>query len=215
MNNPRNKEGLPWHVVERAITVEREWLVRSFDFGQEQRKENIAEPTTTPLSKNEMLRQISISILRGKIRARELMSKNINGLWIEDDHDWKLGYTEERHGGEWHRAMMNLIKRHFVENNFEVINEPNLNWGRADLGVYRHGLKNLYIEIGSTSLFKVWLNSHTMPNTIFLFVPSTNYTIEFETEIMDNNLTQTTTRYVHASDRYAEKTHRKFHPLKK
>jgi len=25
----------------------------------------------------------------------------------------------------------------------------------------------------------------------------------------------TTTRYVHASDRYAEKTHQKFHPLKK
>ena len=25
---------------------------------------------------------------------------------------------------------------------------------------------------------------------------------------------QTTTRYVHASDRYAEKTHRRFHPLK-
>lgn len=180
MNNS-HKEGLPWHIVEQAITIEKEWLVKSFDFGQEQRKENIEEPTAIPLSKDEMLRQISISILRGKIRARELMSKNINGLWTDGDSDWKLGYTEERHGGEWHRAMMNLIKRHFVENDFEVINEPNLNWGRADLGVYKQGHKNVYVEVGSTSLFKVWLNSRTMSNVIFLFVPSTNHTIEFET----------------------------------
>ena len=184
MNNPIKKEGLPWHVVEQAIAVEKEWLVRNFDFGQEQRKEHVAEPTATPLSKDEMLRQISISILRGKIRARELISKNVNGLWTEYDHDWQLEHTKERHGGEWHRAMMNLIKRHFVESNFEVVNEPNLGWGRADLGVYKQGCKNLYIEVGSTSLFKVWFNSHTMSNAILLFVPSINYAIEFETSII-------------------------------
>lgn len=181
MNNIDKKEGLPWHIVERAIAIEKAWLVKSFDFGQEQRKENVAEPTATPLSKDEMLRQISISILRGDIYTRELISENTNGLWTECDPDWELGHTEERHGGEWHRAMMNLIKRHFVENNFEVINKPNLGWGRADLGVYKQGYKHFYIEVGSTSLFKVWFNSRNMPNAIFLFVPSTNCVIEFET----------------------------------
>ena len=181
MTKQYKEEGLPWHIVERAIAIEKEWIVRSFDFGQEQRKEKVEEPTVAPLAKDEMLRQISISMLRGKIHARELASEDINGLWMEDAHDWELGHTEERHGGEWHRAMMNLIKRHFVENDFEVINEPNLNWGRADLGVYKQGYKNLYVEVGSTSLFKVWFNSHTMPNAIFLFVPSTKCAIEFET----------------------------------
>ncbi|MEK7098945.1 MAG: hypothetical protein AAB916_00315 [Patescibacteria group bacterium] len=181
MNNLQHKEGLPWHIVEKAIAVEKAWLMKSFDFGQEQRKEYSKEPTAIPLSKDAMLRHISVSILRGQIRARELMSKNINGLWTEGNFDWKLGSNEERHGGEWHRAMMNLLKQHFVENNFEVANEPNLNWGRADLGVYKPGYKNLYVEVGSTSLFKVWFNSDTMPNSIFLFVPSTNYAIEFET----------------------------------
>jgi len=181
MTNLNKEEGLPWDVVERAIAVEKGWIVRSFDFGQEQRKENTDELTAIPLSKDEMLRQLSISILRGQIRARELVSEKINGLWADNDPGWKLGHTEERHGGEWHRAMMSLLKRHFMEDSFEVINEPNLNWGRADIGVYKDGYKNLYVEIGSTSLFKVWFNSRTMPNAIFLFVPSTNYAIEFET----------------------------------
>ena len=33
--------------------------------------------------------------------------------------------------------------------------------------------------------------------------------------VLGHESLDTTTRYVHASDRYAEKTHRDFHPLKK
>lgn len=77
--------------------------------------------------------------------------------------------------------MMNLVRKHFKQDNCEVISEPFLNYGRADLGVYKHGLPNLYVEIGTTSLFKVWWNLHSMPNVVFLFVPSVYGAIEFQT----------------------------------
>jgi len=92
-----------------------------------------------------------------------------------------LGITEERHGGEWHMAMINLIKNYFKQIDFEVINEPPLNYGKADLGVYKKGHSPLYVEIGSTSLFKVWYNLHSMPGVIFLFVPSIYGAVEFKT----------------------------------
>lgn len=149
-----------------------------------------------------MLRQIGISIVNGKISACEIKSSKVNGLWTENVAGWELDVNEEHHGGEWHRAMMSLVKKHFVERQFKVVNEPALNWGRADLCAYKEGYQDLYVEIGTTSLFKTWFNSQTMRNVIFLFVPSVYSAIEFKIN-------------VHASDRYAEKTHRSFHPLKK
>ena len=176
-----NQKILPWHVVEQAIFEEKKWLIRAFDFGQEGRKDKIiAEPTVTPLPPNEMLRQLSIAIVSGKVRVRELNTEKINGLWTDDSTNWELGHNE-RHGGDWHKAMMGLIKNHFSEGGFELTTEPYLNWGRADIGVYKQGYKNLFVEVGSTSVFKVWLNSHTMPDSIFLFVPSVYYAIEFRT----------------------------------
>ena len=172
---------LPWHIVEKAIATEKEWLLRVFDFGQQRKTIQEEHDVTAPLSPDQMLRQISISILRGNIRVRELISEKINGLWMENSAGWELDHTEERHGGEWHRAMMSIIKKHFVENGFEVTNEPHLTQGRADLGVYKKGHANIYVEVGSTSLFKTWINLHTMPNSIFLFVPSENYALEFST----------------------------------
>jgi len=76
---------------------------------------------------------------------------------------------------------MNVVRKHFEKNGFEVISESFLNFGRADLGVYKEGVPNLYIEIGTTSLFKTWLNLHSMPNSVFLFVPTVYRAIEFKT----------------------------------
>ena len=172
-----NQNELPWHVVEAAILKEKKWLLRVLDFGL--RLENFS---TSPLSADEILRQISISILRGDIHAQELNSMQVNGLWMDGGKNWEREHAGERHGGEWHRAMMAVVKNHFIENGFEVINEPYLNQGRADLGVYKSGYTNLYVEVGTTSLFKIWINLHTMPNSIFLFVPSEYCAIEFQTK---------------------------------
>ena len=78
---------------------------------------------------------------------------------------------------------MTIIKSHFIENGFEVVNEPYLNQGRSDLGVYKENYPNLFVEVGTTSLYKSWINLHTMPQSIFLFVPSEYYALEFQNSV--------------------------------
>lgn len=62
---------------------------------------------------------------------------------------------------------------------YEVEREPNIHWGRADLGVYKKGTQNLYIEVGTTSLFKLLVNLTAMRNITYLIVPSDDKLIEF------------------------------------
>ena len=175
------KNGLPWHIVENAIKNERKWLIIALNFGIREDKEEDFIRSLPGLSKEEILRQISISLVGGKIKAVEFKTHEINQLWTENIKDWELEAKEERHGGEWHRAMMNLVRKHFEENGFEVINEPYLHLGRADLGVYKTNTPHLYVEIGTTSLFKTWYNLNSMPDSIFLFVPDVYTAIEFQT----------------------------------
>ena len=171
-------QGLPWHIVESAILREKKWLKSVLDFGPFQKEDFIHLP-----SSDEMLRQVSASIISGKISARELKSVRPNGLWADESSEWEHdGSTGERHGGEWHRMVVALIKKYFLEIGFEVVNEPFLSQGRADLGVYKVGYPNLYVEAGTTSLFKVWLNTHVMPHSIFLFIPNETTAIELTTK---------------------------------
>lgn len=173
------EKALPWHIVEAAIFKEKKWILDVFDFSEFNRTDQTAN-LNLPISLDEMVRQISISILRGKISVKEFKSSVVNGLWT-DNSNWQFEEHEERHGGEWHRVMMGIVKAYFIEEGFEVVNEPDLNQGRADLGVYKEGYQNLFVEIGTTSLFKTWINLHGMPNTTFLYVPSVNYALEFKT----------------------------------
>lgn len=165
----------PWHIVEKAVQNEQSWLMQTLDFDTREREFPIR------VSRDTLMRQISIAIVSGKIRAREYKTSKMNSLWTTNFKNWELGASEERHGGEWHRAMINLVRKNFEQMNYEVISEPNLNYGRADLGVYKKDAPNLFVEIGTTSLFKTWFNLHTLPNTIFLFVPSVYVAVELQT----------------------------------
>jgi len=51
--------------------------------------------------------------------------------------------------------------------------------GRADLGVYQKESPNLYIEIGTTSFYKLWLNLATKGKFVYLIVPDDDKIIEF------------------------------------
>lgn len=62
---------------------------------------------------------------------------------------------------------------------YDVVREPNIDHGLADLGVYKSGVPNLYIEVGTTSLFKLWLNLSTMSNCVYLIVSSDDKLVEF------------------------------------
>lgn len=172
---------LPWHEVEKAILKEERWLSEVFDFGPYSSHKD-STPIPPNLSNDKMLRQLAILIVNGAIKAREITNLKCNGLWTDNANDIEnLPDSSERHGGHWHQVMMEIVKLHFTEQGFQVINEPSLTMGRADLGVYKDGYQNLYVEIGTTSLFKTWVNMQTMPNAIFLFVPTTTYVIEFVT----------------------------------
>lgn len=174
-----NKDGLPWHVVEKAVVKEQVWLKKVMDFGL-RFKEQDDVARELGIENYQMLRWISISIVSGKISAREILTTKANGLW---SNQGELKETHsERHGGDWHRSMMSVIKKHFKDDGFEVINEPYLNFGRADLGVYKPDYPNLYVEVGTTSLFKLWRNLSSMPHSIFLFVPTEFGAIEFITK---------------------------------
>ncbi len=171
---------LPWHEVEKAILKEEEWIRTVFDFGPYTHKDSTPIPPN--LSPDKMFRQIAIAIVTGEILATEIYNEQNNALWSDKSQEIELeNETNERHGGYWHQTMMSILKRHFIDSGFEVINEPTLSLGRADLGVYKEGYPNLYVEIGTTSLFKTWFNTKTMLESIFLFVPTTTYAIELKT----------------------------------
>ena len=95
------KNGLPWHIVENAIKNERKWLIIALNFGIREDKEEDFIRSLPGLSKEEILRQISISVVSGKIKAVEFKTHEINQLWTENIKDWELEAKEERHGGEW------------------------------------------------------------------------------------------------------------------
>jgi len=67
---------------------------------------------------------------------------------------------------------MDTIYEYFKILGDKVVLEPTLNYGRADLGVISNSNnKNIYIEVDTVSLFKLWYNLSTMKNTTFLVVP--------------------------------------------
>jgi hypothetical protein len=99
-------------------------------------------------------------------------------LW--DDLTQKHGIKKSaRHGGVWHRKMMDVITEYFTNQGFEVIPEPFLSQGRADLGIYKDGHMDLFIEIGDTSPRKLWWNLQMLTNCRILLVPDENRAIEF------------------------------------
>ena len=59
--------------------------------------------------------------------------------------------------------------------------EPDVYGGRADLGVFKKGKPNLYIEVGTTSLYKLWLNlaRKSLQKFTYLIVPDDDKLIEF------------------------------------
>jgi len=75
---------------------------------------------------------------------------------------------------------MEKIENHFLALGYEVTREPNLSHGRADLGVFKDGQPNLYVEVGTvTSFYKILLNLKAMRNFVYLLVTADNQLIEF------------------------------------
>ena len=74
---------------------------------------------------------------------------------------------------------MDVITEYFENQGFEVIPEPFLNTGRADLGIYKNGHMDLFVEVGTTSAYKLWWNLQMLVNSKILLVPDEKRAIEF------------------------------------
>ena len=171
MNTKRRKTGLPWHVVEESVNQESEWLRKVIP---QNTGEKIPGCDDCPYT----FRKIALLIITGKIKAKEFVSRQGHDLW--DDLTRKHGIKKPaRHGGEWHRKMMGALTEYFENQGFEVVPEPFLNKGRADLGVYKGGHKDLFIEIGTISVYKLWWNLQMLTNSKILLVPDENHAVEF------------------------------------
>ena len=120
-------------------------------------------------------------IVQGKVKATEFRAKGANVLWGAVNDSGSSKSIKHKYGQEWHRSMMDVIDRYFGIQGYEVVTEPHLNTGRADLGVFLDGKKDLYVEVGTTSVDKLTVNLASMPNCVFLLVPESNRIIEFVT----------------------------------
>ena len=163
--------GLPWHVVEEAINREIEWLERVIE-------QTVIGKVPGCDDCRYTYRKIALLIVTGRITAKELVARDGHDLW--DDLTEKRGIKKSaRHGGVWHRKMMDVLTEYFANQGFEVIPEPVLSQGRADLGIYKNGHTPLFIEIGDTSAYKLWWNLQMLTDCKILLVPDEKRAVEF------------------------------------
>lgn len=163
MTIPKSKS-LPWDLVEKAINKEIKWLqetIENFPFNREEKFCNEC-----------IFRKIAILILSGKIKAKDI--KSSVSLWGKDN-SFVIGKS---HGKEWHSGMMKLVASYFKSLGYDVVIEPDLSMGRADLGVYKNGQRNLFIEVGTVSLAKLLHNFITMEDSDFLLVLDSKHAVE-------------------------------------
>jgi len=168
---PSNPKFPAWHEVEKQIQKEINWLRESIEtFSTEEKY--------SPINCREcLMRRIAVLIVSGVLRTTEInKSSELKSFWIENN---QINSKKIYHGSDWHREMMEKIENHFVSQGFNVVREPNLHRGRSDLGVFKQGEKDLYIEVGTTSLFKLYINLKEMRHFIYLIVPRDNNLIEF------------------------------------
>lgn len=160
--------GLPWQVVEKAIDKEIIWLKKIIQENPYPEKNQFAG-----LCKNCIYRRMAVLIVSGKVKTKEI--KSTICLWGNK----KSSKIKKPHGGKWHAEMISLVAGYFESLKYEVVIEPNLFWGRADLGVYKKNKRPLLVEIGTTSLPKLLLNLQSMEGSTLLLIINSNHAVEF------------------------------------
>lgn len=185
MIKPKNKSiSLPWRQVEDKIDEEVQWLRDSLDFFHTTQREFKDISVQYGYCDGCILRKIAILIVSGKITALEIKrDQSLPSFWLKasPEKDSSITRSAVYHGDQWHSKLMANIESHFLGYGFNVLREPTLHWGRADLGVYKTGEKDLIIEVGTTSALKLFINLKKMKGAVFLIVPNDEKLIEFTT----------------------------------
>lgn len=164
-----------WFLVEEKIKEEIDWLRNVIEtFSKEERSASRG-------CRECFMRSIAILIVSGKVKARQITkSAELESFWADKVKTNRKNKKKIHHGSDWHRKTMEKIENHFLCLGYDVVREPDLHRGRADLGVYKKGEPNLLIEVGTTSFFKLWFNLKMMMNSIYLIVLSDDKLIEFK-----------------------------------
>jgi hypothetical protein len=162
-----------WDTIEKKIRTEINWLENSVDTF-------LNEEKNAPKGCREcFLRRIAILIVSGQVKATEITkTPPLKSFWLNKKVK-RRAISKKRHGSDWHRETMDKIENHFLSLGFKVAREPDVCGGRADLGVFKKGKPILYIEVGTTSFFKLWLNLQRVRNFVYLIIPDDERLIEF------------------------------------
>jgi len=128
-----------------------------------------------PIKCNDCIfRQIAILIVSGKIKVRKIICDS-NKIWRQNG-DIKPSTAGKRHGAIWHDSTIKTIEDYFKLNNYTTQLEPNLHYGRADIGITS---LNLFIEVGTINLYKLYCNLINMTDCKIIVVSENNNFIEF------------------------------------
>lgn len=163
-----------WDIVEKRIREEKNWLEFAIDtFSKEEKN--------APTGCREcFLRKIAILIISGKVKAKEIKkSPKLKSFWLNKKGSKIKNKKKIYHGSGWHKETMKKIEDHFLSLGYKVVREPDLNYGRADLGIYKKAERDLLIEVGTTSFYKLWRNLETMKHFTYLIIPNDDKLIEF------------------------------------
>ena len=168
---PQSSKHFSWQEIESKIQVEISWL-------KEKLETFLEIQHGVPVScKDCILRNIATLIVSGRVQASEIKKGSpLKSFWGGNSQSF---LRKIHHGSDWHREKMEEIEAHFLSLGYEVLREPALDYGRADLGIYSKNTPDLFVEVGTISLFKLWKNLETMENVILLIVPNNEELIEF------------------------------------
>lgn len=160
---------LSWNIVEANINKEINWL-------ESQIAEYSSEKTSKIINCKEcLLRKLATLIVAGKIKAIK-----INNFTLPQNYEQLPKMST--HGKEWHQEVINIMHRFLTSKGYNIIVEPVLAQGRADLEAKTKNKERIYVEIGSVSFYKLWYNLHTIQNINLLIITNKNKAI-----ILSNN----------------------------
>lgn len=189
MHHDTSNASLSWKTVETNIHNEMRWLDDAIDtFHRDAR-----DTSNNPVCRRCLLRSIAIMIVLGDVGAQEIRRPH-SSFWSASASPPPLSADTQRengreihHGARWHRETMMRIEEHFLSQGFRVEREPYLTYGRADLGVYQEHIPPLFVEVGTTSLYKICMNLEKMNNFVYLIVPADRRLVEFSKPPTRNN----------------------------
>lgn len=173
------RDALSWQEVEKAILKEMKWLESTVptSFGSGDK-----DTAGRPVCRHCVLRSIAQMLIYGDVEAKQITKgSDQSEFWLDNQvSNWRKT-RPNHHGQEWHSETMRKIEGHFqaLYGDGVVEREPNLSLGRADLGVFVSGERPLYIEVGTTSFYKLGVNLKAMASFVYLIVSNDDTLIEF------------------------------------